>query len=136
MKIKNDFVTNSSSVAYISSIPIDFSPKVSLVIEKYRYHDEDGEEWEEDKICSEFMDAIDILKAGGNIYNGYDEGCDTAIFNTVLDICNDVGFILTSVDIGPDSGPIIQSIKEEDMNKWFMNNQLQKMKLEVDDEQN
>jgi len=52
------------------------------------------------------------------------------------DICDDQGFLLSVFEVSGEGNNRIQGLKEEDINKWFMNTQLQKLKIEVDDEPN
>ncbi|RLF56859.1 MAG: hypothetical protein DRN27_08930 [Thermoplasmata archaeon] len=140
MKIKSDFVTNSSSTAYIVAIPNDFEPDQEVILEKSKDHfiyKESDEEWPETRILEDFSECLALLKSGDNIWTHRDEeGCDSRIFYTMVDICNDNGFVLSIFELNNEDGTRIQGITEEDINGWFMDTQLQKLKIEVPDEQN
>jgi len=49
----------------------------------------------------------------------------------VAEICENNGFVLTIFDIGGEGNNRIQGIKEEDLNKWFLDTQLKKLEIEV-----
>ena len=140
MKIKTDFVTNSSSTGFIVSIPKDFIPDKKRIIAHFDYYDREtgGEEekFSENKIVVEFNLCLDLLKDGDNLWFYGEDGTDWRIFNAMTEICDENGFLIVVMDINSEGNNRIQGIKEEDINKWFMNTQLQKLKIEVDDEQN
>jgi len=139
MKIKSDFITNSSSTAYIVAIPNDFEPDQEDILEYFKEHNITGyasEDWPETRILEDFSECLELLKSGDNIWNFGDEGADNRIFYTMSDICNDRGFVLSILELNSTDGNRIQGITEEDINGWFMDTQLHKIKIEVPDEQN
>jgi len=141
MKIKTDFVTNSSSTGFIVSIPKDFVTDIKKIIEHFEYYNHEIDMYEdtltsESRILSEFNTCLDLLKDGDNLWYYGDEGTDWRIYNAMTEICDENGFLMAVMDISSEGNNIIKGIKEEDVNKWFMNTQLHKLKIEVDDEQN
>lgn len=133
MKIKIDFITNSSSTGHIVAVPVDFIADKKDIIKYFKDHDFGRETWENPKIIQEFYLHLDILKTGDNLWYYGNDGCDSQIFQTIIDICDDAGFLLKSFEIADEGHNCIEAIQEDDVNKWFMNTQLQKMKLEVKD---
>jgi hypothetical protein len=140
MKIKQDFITNSSSTGHVVSIPKDFNANQEDILKYFESHehdidiDDDENKWEKTRIIAEFEECIELLKSGDNIWCYGDEGCDLRIYSTILDICSYNDFILISYDSSGDGNNRIDGIKEEVMTNWFMNNQLKKLEIEVKDE--
>ena len=137
MKIKSDFITNSSSTAYIVAIPNDFEPDQEVILKYFETHNigsYGSEEWSQTRILEDFSECLDILKKGDNIWNYGDEGADPRIFYTVADICEENDFTLSIMDLSNEGNTRIEGIPEEVVSKWFMNTLLQKSKIEVPDE--
>jgi len=143
MKIKQDFITNSSSTMFVVCIPSDFYPDQERIINLFNQHasdydHDDGNEldWEETRILSDFEECLEILKSGDNLWLYGNEGCSIGSYNAMIDICSENNFLLATFDANSEGNNRIQGINEEEIKKWFMNTQLQKMTLEVPDEQN
>jgi len=130
MKIKNSFVTNSSSTAYVVAVPLNFEAEQEDILSKFEYHDYDREGLEETFILFEFEECMKLLKKGDNVSNH--GSLDHRIFYSIVDICEERGFILSILDLNSEGNTLIQGIEEEDMNSWFVDTQLQKIKIEVD----
>ena len=139
MIIKIDFVSNSSSTGFIVAVPTEFIASKEDIMRYYNSHDinnGDMPQWNESEVLEEFEECINILKEGKDLWYYGDQGCDSRIFYTIIDICDDQNFRLSTFEIGGEGNNMIQSIAESDLNKWFMGTQLQKMAIEVKDEQN
>ena len=136
MKIKSDFVTNSSSTAYVVCIPPDFVPTDEEIKEAYKFHHlYSGEEITDEQAYKELkFELFDILKDGDNLWNYGEDGTHHVLFGMAADICTDNGFVLSVFEITNEGNNRIQGIKEEDLTKWFMDTQLNKLTLKVDND--
>lgn len=99
MKIKRDFITNSSSTAYIVFIPEHYNLKVERIILLSEYKDylEDEEPTKKQMLdtINEIMEDIDLLKKGKEVGVGQ-YGCVKLILHDLLEEEN---FILKIIDI-------------------------------------
>lgn len=130
MKIKSDFVTNSSSTCYVVFVPNRFTPTdediKEAIEEEKTYWDEDEyqpllEEFAATKI--EVIECLELLKEGENIYrNDYGDGVDHKIYGIVQIIVSSNGFDITSVDMSSDGFDTIIGIPEEKVTKILTKN--------------
>lgn len=124
MKIKADFVTNSSSTAYVVLIPNEFCPDEDEIKSLYedQYMQYAGYPLTNEQLYKEFPELFEILKEGDNLWCYGDEGTDPTLWNMMWSICNRKGFVLASLDMNGEGNNIIQGVKEESMEKIIINN--------------
>lgn len=115
MKLKADFVTNSSSTAYIVFIPNDFYAN-----ENYLQRICNGKrtqcypELKEDtsEIVDDIQTMIEELKEGSDIY--YEEVLYKMIaWGTLVEICEENNFIISEVNINNEGNNTLQGVTEE-----------------------
>jgi len=126
MKIKADFVTNSSSTSHVVYIPKNFniSPQdVRNYLEtQYDDLDEDFEDtalFKQNAIIDSILTRFNDVKNGGSVYeaDGFDPE-DHAVYSFVSYICNKNGFKLISEDIGGGGGmSVIMGISLDKINE-------------------
>ena len=120
MKIKLDFITNSSSSAFVVLVPNNFYADNN---EMRKLYDENcGEEITDEELFKELPECIESLKAGDNLWTYGGDGCDADLWNTVVSLCDKHKFILASLDMNGEGNNIIQGIKEEQIEELLINN--------------
>ena len=115
MKIKLDFITNSSSTAYVVMMPDDFNIHNALFKckDSYSYQD-DLCDYDDDKpkVIEYISEGISKLMAGQDLWND-----DTPCFNTIQEIVEKEDLIIASVDISSDSGGMLISADKSKIKK-------------------
>ena len=136
MKIKSDFVTNSSSTAYVVCIPLDYVPTDEEIKEVYSFHRLYGaEDLTDEQLFKELKFGLfDLLKEGDNLWNYGEDGTHHMMFGMVADICTAREFVISVFEISNEGNNRIQGVTEEELTKWFMNTQLNKLTLKVDND--
>lgn len=119
MKIKYDFVTNSSSTAFVVMIPNNFHTSEEEM--KNFYDNSSDDEIELKRLFEELPDCLESLKEGNNICHYGMDGLHT-IYNIILDMCSEHKFILSSLEIDGEGNNIIQGVKEETIESMLINN--------------
>ena len=114
MKIKIDFVTNSSSTAYVVFIPNSFKVTREKAEEMFdaEYYAGRDEAFTDD-ILHDIEQSIELLKMGDYLWSYGDEGTPPAVYYAVLSICNDNGLVVSSSEMGGEGNNSIFGIKEE-----------------------
>ncbi|MCK5643326.1 MAG: hypothetical protein KAJ19_21130 [Gammaproteobacteria bacterium] len=102
MKVKLDFVTNSSSTCYIACVPSTLKPFKS--VEGLHEWDYDGQT--EEEALETVNDGIKYLQNGNTLWRE-----DNSLFWTIQRYLGENGFILTSVDAaGGDGCDVIEPL--------------------------
>ena len=114
MKIKYDFVTNSSSVAYVVMVPNNFYLNENEIREEYKENElyEKNPPTVED-VIKELSECIEILKEGDNIWHYGQDGVNQTVFYMLGNLCQNHDFSIASIDISSEGNNIIQGVKEE-----------------------
>ena len=122
MKIKGDFVTNSSSTSYVVLVPNEFRPDddeiKKLYTEEYSFDDELSDE----QLLKELPELFEILKEGEDLWYYGGEGTNQSLWGMTLDICRTHDFLLTSLDMNGEGNNTIIGIKEEAIESIMINN--------------
>jgi len=115
MKIKADFITNSSSTAFIIVVPSDlklvqsFSELNTRMNDDMELHFNDSEE----EAVAAVNQNLESLKSGNTLWIDDTEG-----FYTTKDFLEKKGFILKTIDMsGGDGTDIIEPITSEEIYK-------------------
>jgi len=125
MKIKLDFITNSSSTAYVVMMPDNFNIVESLakISNQSIYQDDLYEYCDDDK--AKFIEQIS--ENISNLLNGEELwGYDTPCFCTTQEILEKEDFIIAMVNISSDGGGQIIPANKETIKKLqqrFENNE-------------
>jgi hypothetical protein len=128
MKLKTDFITNSSSTAYIVFIPNRFIPSRHDVMQAYKVIETNfgllEGEIEKNELYEKVCEMVESLKMdlgeGIGCWNSYGD-VSREVWNTCLELCGFHDFVLSYIDISSDGGSIIKGIPEEDIWKILSN---------------
>jgi hypothetical protein len=121
MKIKSDFVTNSSSTCFIVLVPNSYVVNDEILKKAI---EEEGPYWNEEipsfeQIKTEVSEYLELLKDGNTIWNdGYD-GVSPFIYTVTDRVISNEGFVIASVDIGP-SDNMLSGVREEKIMEVLM----------------
>lgn len=131
MKIKSDFVTNSSSTCYVVLVPTSFKASDSTIKDHYLQACIDAGQGDEDDITEDLMEkvieevheVIVELQNGGEIYSTpYGDGLDYKIYNTVHNIIHNAGFGITSVETSGDGLDQTVGVDQDKVMKIILEN--------------
>lgn len=123
MRIKNDFVTNSSSTAYVVFIPDNFQldPEEAEKLFYIEYvEDYENEEYERKALKEELPELIEELKEGKDLWCYGTEGTDPNLYYTIIHICEKNGFILSSSEMGGEGNNTIFGVDQNKIENILM----------------
>lgn len=131
MKIKSDFVTNSSSTAYVVCIPSDFKAKKDDVIKYMKTYDDydylvGGEEINEDKVLDNINTALDELKGGDEVWQ-QDLDDEYIDFHILLEICENNNFLIKAFEYHSDGCNQMHGIKQKIIEDWIVATKLKSL---------
>lgn len=124
MRIKTDFVTNSSSTCFIVFVPNNYVPSDEALIkameEQLGWWDDEEDNPPETAeeylpiLKQEILECIEDLKQGKDIYkDNYGDGVDYKVYSTVDCLMSREGFGLTSIDTAGDGLDQIVGVPED-----------------------
>jgi hypothetical protein len=113
LKLKGDFITNSSSTSYVVFIPEGF--KVKSFDELDMPYDSFDEE-DDDEILKKVNDGIEAVKNGDHICESEDYGVNRQLSH----ICRENNFVLTDVEGSSDYGVVagVTKRKIDEISNW------------------
>lgn len=134
MKIKTDFVTNSSSTAYVVFIPDNFYIDEDEVEELYKGFFEIYHEASEEDLYKTMPDCVEELKEGKDIWYYGEDGVNQTVFNIIYEICKKHGFLLAEMEMNGEGNNTMKGVSQQTIETTLINsidlmstfNQLQK----------
>ncbi len=121
MKVKSDFVTNSSSTAYIVFIPNNFYASDEILDEAQTMCKEDYDDYilTDEQLYKDIPDLIEGLKTG-EVLSYYDyDGWGWVI---LIQILTNLNFIISDVCIDGEGFNLIKALKQKDILDVVINN--------------
>lgn len=137
MKIKSDFITNSSSTMYIVYIPDDFYVDEADILQyifdyeidfaEYSEEHDMGDISYEEYMLKEVPSAFEDLRNSDIWHYGFD-GCAVPLYHIILDILKKHELILESIDCNGEGNNQIVDLRDSKMKKLFMAEALRELK--------
>jgi hypothetical protein len=122
MKIKTDFVTNSSSTAFVVMVPNNFYIDEGEIKNLYDNECSSDKKIKYEELLKEIPECIESLKEADNLWCYGMDGLHPTIYNIILDMCVKHNFILSTLNIDNEGNNIIQGVKEETIKNILINN--------------
>ena len=120
MKLKSDFVTNSSSTAFVVLIPKNFHIDAGDI--KILWANvSDKNDISVEQVQTEVIDLIDVLKIGESVWCYAYDYTHPTVYETIIELCRENNFILSTKDFNGEGNDMIQGVNEEKVNKIILN---------------